>query len=246
MSMAKPAPTDIEESLILPNHVAIILDGNRRWAKQQNLSSLEGHSQGLIAAERTAELSADLGIHTLTYWAFSTENWSRTSNEVKYLMNLLTRAVGRLGKKAAAQNTRVIHLGRKDRLPEALVRKLAEVESDTKDFSSHILNLALDYGGADEINRATSRMLESVSTIEEARTLLEGGLEPWLDTADQPYPHPDLVIRTSGEERLSGFMPLQSAYAEYYFTDTFWPDFSADELGKALTDFSERKRRFGG
>jgi undecaprenyl diphosphate synthase len=234
------------EALHIPTHLALICDGNRRWAREHGLPSMEGHRRGLAAIRRIADYSRELGIHTLTIWGFSTENWNRSKIEINYLMKIFNGAIDDWLEDAMRQNVRIVHLGRKDHLPSGLLKKLAQAEQKTINNSKHVLNIALDYGGEDEAMRAVQKMLETAKSLEEAKKMAADGLEPWLDTADQPHPRPELIIRTSGEQRLSGFMPLQSSYAEYYFTPVNLPDFGEEQLLEALQDFTNRDRRFGG
>jgi undecaprenyl diphosphate synthase len=234
------------EALHIPTHLALICDGNRRWARDRGLPSMEGHRRGLAKTRRIADYSRELGIHTLTFWGFSTENWNRSKIEINYLMKIFNGAIDDWLEDAMRQNVRIVHLGRKDHLPKALLNKLAQAEAKTRENTAHVLNIALDYGGEDEAMRAVQKMLENAKSLEEAKKLAAHGLEPWLDTADQPYPRPELIIRTSGEQRLSGFMPLQASYAEYYFTPVNLPDFGDEQLLDALREFTARDRRFGG
>lgn len=234
------------EALRIPNHLALICDGNRRWAREHNLPSIEGHRRGMERAVQLAEFSRKLGIHTLTLWGFSTENWTRSTVEINALMKIFNRVLDDRIEDALQNHVRIVHLGRKDHLPSGLLKKLRQAEEKTRHNTKHVLNIALDYGGEDEAMRAVQKMLENAKSLEEAKKMAAQGLEPWLDTADQPYPRPELIIRTSGEQRLSGFMPLQSSYAEYYFTPVNLPDFGEEQLLEALREFSRRDRRFGG
>lgn len=246
------------ENKNIPNHVAIIPDGNRRWAKSKGLPSLEGHRRGFNAANADIKKSRELGIHTMTLWAFSTENWNRSQEEIDYLMNLYETNIEDNLKEAKKEQARIIHLGRKDRIPASLKEKIIKAEEETKEFNKFVLNIALDYGGQDEILRATTRMLQDIQDgklkLEDIKS--EVGkyknkypyylYKNYLDTKDQPFPYPDLIIRTSGEKRLSGFLSWQAAYSELFFTELHMPDFGPEELTKAIEDFSNRNRRFGG
>lgn len=218
-----------------PKHVAIIADGNRRWAKERKLPSFEGHRQGFENIKKLSKKAKQLGIHTITFWVFSTENWNRSQEEVGYLMKLAEKVIDIQKKEAIEEETRIVHIGRKDRIPAGLRKKIEEAERDTKQFTKYYFVVALDYGGRDEIERAIQKMTMSG----------EKSLEACLDTAVIPHPNPDLIIRTSGEQRLSGFMPWQGAYSEYYFTEKLFPDFNEDELEAAVLDYGMRKRRFG-
>ena len=242
----------------MPNHVAIIPDGNRRWARARSLPILEGHRRGFEAVNTVVRTARDLGIHTMTFWAFSTENWSRSKEEVGYLMNLYVQYLDEHLQEILDNDTRIIHLGRKSRLPEVLRKKVEEAEGRSASNKSHVLNIGLDYGGQDEILRAVAKIIQEVKEEKiQAKDLYKevgkyNGKYPYylfkdyLDTADQPYPYPDLIIRTSGEQRLSGFLSWQMAYSELYFADVHMPDFKEEEFKKALIDFTNRERRFGG
>ncbi len=219
----------------LPRHIAIIADGNRRWAKNRGLPTFEGHRQGFENIKKLSKKAKNLGIQIITFWVFSTENWDRSQEEVGYLMKLAEKVIDIQKKEAIAEKTRIVHIGRKDRIPTLLRNKIEEAERDTKQFSQYYFVVALDYGGRDEIERAIEKMNRTGEQL----------LDNCLDTAVLPYPNPDLIIRTSGEQRLSGFMTWQGAYSEYYFTEKLFPDFNPDELEAAVLDYGLRKRRFG-
>jgi len=223
------------EQNIIPKHVAIIADGNRRWAKERNLPSFEGHRKGFENIKELSKEAKKLGINIITFWVFSTENWKRTAEEVGYLMRLAEKVIDGQIKDAIAEETRIVHIGRKDKLPIPLIKKIEKAEEMTKQFDKYYFVIALDYGGHDEILRAVQKM-KDVKTEK---------IDDYLDTHVLPYPNPDLIIRTSGEERLSGFMTWQSAYSEYYFSDLYFPDFGPAELEKAVIEYGNRKRRFG-
>jgi len=224
------------------NHIAVIPDGNRRWAKEHNLPTLEGHRKGVDTAVLLARKARALGIHTFTIWAFSTENWKRAQEEVGYLMRLYEVFIERYLQDALHDNVRLVHLGRKDRLPQSLLKKISNAEEKTKHHDQYTLNVALDYGGQDEIIRAVKKMAEQTKNFE---SLDEETFASFLDTHAQPYPNPDLIIRTSGEQRISGFMPWQSAYAEYLFLDKYFPDMNERDMEDAAKEFQTRQRRFG-
>ena len=224
----------------IPNHVAIIPDGNRRWAKERGLPTFAGHKAGADRIREISKHAKGIGISTLTFWALSTENWvKRPGDEVKYLIALISDLVRELNKDAEKNETRFIHLGRKDRLPKSLINLVRETEEKTQNYSKHHLNIGLDYGGRDEILRAVGKARK----IDEEIT--EELFSSLLDTAGQPHPNPDLIIRTSGEQRLSGLMPWQSDYAELYFEKAYLPDFTTEKFDEALADYASRKRRFG-
>lgn len=226
----------------LPKHVAIIPDGNRRWAKAKGLATFMGHRRGFDAAVRIGRTARELGIHTLTLWGFSTENWKRTQAEIDYLFKLFIGMTDRYLKEAHRDQVKIIHLGRKDRLPSKLVAKIRQAESETQHYRKHVLNLGVDYGGRDEIVRAITKIVSKPPK----QKISEDLMSQYLDTTDQPYPYPDLIIRTSGEHRLSGFLLWQSAYSELYFEEKHFPDFTPARFKKAVVAYQSRQRRFGG
>lgn len=230
------------------NHVAIIPDGNRRWAKEKGLPTFEGHRRGFEVLQKIADYLRKINVKVLTVWAFSTENWNRDAKEVTYLMDIYEKWLDQNLKTAQKDQIRIIHLGRKDRIKDSLRKKLEEVEDKTKQFSKYYLGIALDYGGRDEIVRAVRRLQVTHSTssgLAGSRLQEELEFEKFLDTKDFPHPNPDLIIRTSGEHRTSGFLPWQSAYSEYIFPQVHLPDFTVDELKKCLEEYNNRQRRFG-
>ncbi|MBP6098874.1 MAG: di-trans,poly-cis-decaprenylcistransferase [Candidatus Levybacteria bacterium] len=231
-----------DESILLPKHIAIIPDGNRRWAKEHSLPSLQGHRKGFQVAQVLARKIRASGVPTLTFWAFSTENWKRDGKEVGYLMQFYSKFLEKNLLSMDDEKVRYIHLGRKDRIPEKLLAKIENIEEKTKKFKKYYLNFALDYGGHDEIVRAVKKIVgKGVKSDDITESLIEAN----LDTAQEPYPNPDLVIRTSGENRTSGFMPWQAAYAEYIFIDKYFPDLTEGDIDWALAEYSRRQRRFG-
>lgn len=226
----------------IPVHIAIIADGNRRWAKERGLPTFEGHRRGAENVKLLSKRAKALGVKIITFWVFSTENWKRTVEETGYLMSLFDTFVDRERKEAIKEKTRIIHMGRKDRIPEGLRKKIIQAEEETKHFTNYYFVVALDYGGRDEIIRAVnqiSNIKSQMSNIEES------DINKYLDTKDLPQPEPDIIIRTSGEARLSGFMSWQSAYSEYYFSPLMFPDFGPAKLEEAIREYGERKRRFG-
>lgn len=228
----------------IPNHIAMVLDGNRRWARSRGLSVSEGHKAGYKAVYELAKASRDLGVHTFTAWALSTENWrERSKGEVKAIFMLAQKALDMVEKEAQKEGVRFVHVGRKDRLPADLVKKLIDLEEKTKKNKKHILNLALDYGGNDEIIRATQKIIKDKVPAEKIDEAL---FASYLDTAGQPYPYVDLFIRTGGEMRTSGLMPFQTFYAEFYWERDHLPDFTPEKMRTAVLDYSRRRRRFGG
>jgi undecaprenyl diphosphate synthase len=234
----------LPKGTVIPNHIAMILDGNRRWARARGLKPWEGHYHGYLAVEALAKSVRNLGVHTFTVWAWSTENWDRPQNEIDAIMDLLRKALKEKEKEFHKDKVAFVHLGSKDRIPEDIKNTLIRLENDTKEYNkNHIYNLAFNYGGRSEIVRACQKAIESGIKPED---LDEKSFEKFLDTYGQPYPNPDLFIRTSGEQRTSGLLPWQMVYAEYLFSDVHLPDFSPEKLKDAILDFSRRRRRFGG
>jgi undecaprenyl diphosphate synthase len=226
----------------LPKHIAIIPDGNRRWAKEKRLPTFEGHKKGFNQAIEIGKKARELGIKVLTFWAFSTENWKRTKEEISYLMDLYYQMIEINIKDALKEKIRIIHLGRKDRISNKLRLKIMEAEEKTKNFDKYYLAIALDYGGRDEIIRTINKINQSKISI---KNFSEERINQFLDTKDLPYPSPDLVIRTSGEIRTSGFMIWQAAYSEWIFYPKYFPDFIPFDLEKCIEEYKKRKRRFG-
>lgn len=223
------------KNLDVPRHVAIIPDGNRRWAKSKNLPTFEGHRRGFESLVKVARESRKLDIKVMTVWGFSTENWKRSPEEVSYLMDIYNEMIDRYLDEAMKDEIRIIHLGRKDRLNKNLVSKIADAENKTRDFDKHYLCIGLDYGGRDEIVRAVKkRQIEK-----------EGDIDKLLDTSILPYPNPDLIIRTGGEKRLSGYLLWQSEYSELMFIDKYLPDFTPDDFNNCIMQYGERNRRYG-
>lgn len=227
----------------IPNHIALVLDGNRRWARAKGLKPGEGHIAGYQAVTKLVKAARNLGVHTFTVWAFSTENWERPKEEIEKIFDILKRGLKEFGKEAHKEEVRFIHLGRKDRFPKDLVNLIIKLEERTKKYDKHIYNMALDYGGRDEITRAVKKIVAEGIPLEKVDEAL---ISAYLDTAGQPYPYPDLFIRTSGEQRTSGLLPWQMVYAEYYFEPNHLPDFTPEKLKEAILDYSRRRRRFGG
>ena len=224
----------------IPAHVAIILDGNGRWAKKRGLPRTAGHAAGAKNVETITIAASNLGIRYLTLYAFSTENWKRSVEEVSTIMSLLAKYLLRCRDLAMENNIRVTFIGDLSGLDEKLHATCDSVREETAGNTGMTLTIALNYGGRDEIVRALNRLLASG----ERGPVTEEGFASYLDTAGQPYP--DLMIRTSGEERISNFLPWQLCYSEFYFTDTAWPDFSPEEREKACEAYASRDRRFGG
>lgn len=227
----------------LPNHVAIILDGNGRWAKKHSRPRIFGHRAGLRKIAGVVQWARDLGLTHLSLFCFSTENWNRPSDEVQGLMKLVRVAARRL--RRSLPTARIRWLGSEQGLSADDVALLRDCESQTRHIADFNLNLAINYSGRDEILRAARRMaaLAGNGQLSAGDLSRWQDLVPFLDTAE--VPDVDLLIRTSGELRLSNFLLLQSAYAELYFTPTLWPDFTAEEFRRAIDDFGRRHRRFG-
>lgn len=224
----------------VPLHVAIIPDGNRRWAKERGLGAEQGHRSSGELDKIMGLLSEakNLGIKYLTFWVFSTENWKRSKTEVDYLFDLLREKLGVLKDKLVENKIKFRHIGRKDRIPEDLLGALKEIENETRNFKDFNLQICLDYGGRDELARAVNKIISSG-----VREVNERDISKYLDTDD--VPDPDLIIRTSGEQRMSGFMPFQATYSELYFSSLYFPDFGPEQLRAAVMEFSRRKRNFG-
>ncbi|MGR3501303.1 isoprenyl transferase [Pseudaestuariivita sp.] len=227
-----------------PRHVAIIMDGNGRWATQRGRPRLFGHHAGARRVREVVRACPDLGVKYITIFAFSTENWKRTQVEVAGLMSLFRRYITKEAKALHDENVRVRFIGDRVRLDKKLIDLMDELEELTKDCTKVNLTIALNYGGRDEVARATKRLAEDVAKgILKPETVDEETLPRYLDT--RVLPDPDLVIRTSGEARISNFLLWQSAYSEYEFIDTLWPDFSAEELARLVKSYGKRDRRFG-
>jgi undecaprenyl diphosphate synthase len=224
----------------LPRHVAIIMDGNGRWARQRGLPRLAGHRAGTENVRRTVRACLDFGIQVLSLYAFSTENWDRPVDEVRGLMALLEEVIGRESLALSKDGVAVRQLGSKENLSESLRMKIQKAESLTVPNQRMTLNVAFNYGGRREIIDAVKRMAADGTDM---ASLTEEWFARYLYTAGQP--DPDLVIRTAGEMRLSNLLIWQAAYAEYYSTPAYWPDFDREELRKALDAYAQRKRKFG-
>lgn len=240
--MTKNDKLSLPKGTNVPDHIAIVMDGNRRWARARGLAPWEGHKAGYETMRKTAQAARDWGVHTLTVWGFSTENWDRPGEEVIQIMKLVGRFLVEFEKEAKKDEVRLVHLGRKDRIAPELAKTIAELERATKHYKKHVLNLALDYGGRDEVLRAVKRLVADNIEPEEIDEKL---FSSYLDTGDQPYPYVDLFIRPSGEQRTSGLLPWQATYAEYYWELDHLPDFSPEKLKAAILDYSRRRRRFG-
>jgi short-chain Z-isoprenyl diphosphate synthase len=235
----------------LPRHIGIVMDGNRRFARNYGFqSAIEGHTRGAEKLHEVLDWCYDLGIPTVTVWCFSLDNFQRSAAEVEALFRLFetkTREIGR-DREVHDNKIRVRYIGQIELLPESLQKEIREVEEATSGYDQYVLNIAMAYGGREEIIEAVRRYLEARrdegESVEEIVDGLESAaIEPYLYTSGQP--EPDLIIRTSGEVRLSGFLLWQSAYSEYYFCDTFWPAFREIDLLRAVRSFDQRQRRYG-
>ena len=232
------------EILNIPEHVAVIMDGNGRWAKKRFMPRNYGHAQGAKALEAICENCDKLGIKYLTVYAFSTVNWKRSVEEVTGIMNLFRKYLVDSVERSNNANMKVNLIGKREGLPEAIVQKMDDLERLTSGNTGLQFHIAINYGGRDEIVRAVRKITEDVKNGK----LISGDIDEvlfsnYLDTAG--IPDPDLLIRTSGEERTSNFLPWQLAYSEFYFTDTLWPDFDMDSLIEAVRYYNKRERRFG-
>ena len=235
---------DINEIQGGPDHVAIIMDGNGRWATQRGRPRLFGHHAGARRVREMVEACPDLGVKYLTIFAFSTENWKRTQSEVAGLMKLFRRYIEREAKALFQDGVRVRFIGDRQKLDDKLVSLMDNLELYTSGNDKVHLTIALNYGGRDEVTRAAERLAFEVEQGRLSHKDVDAEtLAKFLDT--RFLPDPDLVIRTSGEARISNFLLWQSAYAEYEFVDTLWPDFTAEEFGKILSRYGNRERRFG-
>ena len=227
-----------------PRHVAIIMDGNGRWAEAKGRPRLFGHHAGARRVREVVEACPTLGVKYLTIFAFSTENWKRTQVEVAGLMSLFRRYIAKETRALAARDVRVRFIGDRVRLDQKLTDLMDKMEQETAVNDGVNLTIALNYGGRDEVARATRRLAQDVADGRlDPAAVDEETLPKYLDT--HVLPDPDLVIRTSGEARISNFLLWQSAYAEYEFIDTLWPDFTAEELGHLCANYGARDRRFG-
>ncbi len=225
--------------LKIPQHIGIIMDGNGRWAKKQGKTRTFGHKKGANTLKEVTSMLDSIGVAEFTVYAFSTENWKRPKSEVDYLMGLLSDYL-KESKKNAKKNDAVVRvIGDKSGLDPNIVRQIDELEETSKNNSGIKLNIALNYGGRDEIVRAVNKYFS-----DNKDSITEEKLSSYLDTKNSP--DPELIIRSSGEQRISNFLLWQIAYSEFYFTQTLWPDFGEDDIFSALKFFSSKERRFGG
>lgn len=225
--------------MAVPAHAGIIMDGNGRWAKARGLPRTEGHREGLRVAKRVIRAAEDLGIRYLSLYTFSTENWKRAAEEVSFLMSLISRHLKAEFDFYRDNHIRIVHSGDPSGLPDDVREALRSVIADTACFDGITVNLAINYGGRDEIVRAVRKLLRGGGA-----DISEDDFRSFLDSPD--LPDPDLVIRTGGDMRLSNFLLWESAYAELFFSEKLWPDWTEDDLKKAVESYSSRERRFGG
>ena len=228
----------------VPNHIAIILDGNGRWAKKRGMPRSYGHVKGCENLEDICEVAKELGVKYLTVYAFSTENWKRSKEEVDGLMKLFRNYLKKCIKISQKNNMRVKVIGDITAFDSDIQESIEKLEDFSKDFTDLHFQIALNYGSRDEITRAVNRMLEDQKAGKLETPVSQDTISGYLDTAG--IPDPDLMIRTSGELRLSNYLLWQLAYSEFYFTDVPWPDFKKEELVKAIEKYNERDRRYGG
>lgn len=229
----------------IPKHIAVILDGNGRWAKAKGLPRNMGHVEGAKTVEKMCEIMWNKGVEYFTVYAFSTENWNRPSEEVSLLMKLLRDYMVGCIKRSMKNNMKVRIIGDKTRLDADIQKSIADLEEATKDNTGLKFTIAINYGSRDEIRRAVSAIAGEVASGAMAPSdITEQVISDYLDTAG--YPDPDLLIRTSGEQRVSNYLLWQIAYSEFYFAEVCWPDFNEAELDKALAAYNNRDRKFGG
>lgn len=232
-------------TLNIPEHVAIILDGNGRWAKNKHMPRTYGHTVGSKVVERTVEDASDIGIKYLTVYVFSTENWKRSQDEVSMLFSLIERYLRSLIKKSKKNNVRCRVIGRRDNMSSSMLHVIEKLEEETKDNTGLTFTLAINYGGRDEITRAVQGIAQDVKDGKlNAEDITESTISDYLDTSEMP--DPDLLIRTGGDERLSNYLPWQLTYTEFYFTPVLWPAFTKNDLIDAVIKYNGRDRRFGG
>ncbi|MBO5137427.1 MAG: di-trans,poly-cis-decaprenylcistransferase [Spirochaetaceae bacterium] len=232
--------TDNKNKTNVPVHVGIIMDGNGRWAEQRGLPRTAGHREGLEAAKRIVAAAATVGIKYVTLYTFSTENWKRTQEEVGFLMGLITKHLRSEYEFYKKNGIRIQHIGDTSLLPQDVKTEMQNAEQDTASFDKMTTVLAINYGGRNELLRGIKKL---VATGVDVSQLTEENIAYSLDIPE--LPDADLIIRTGGEKRLSNFLMWHSAYSEFYFSDTLWPDFTEDEFYSALQDFQSRHRRFG-
>ncbi len=224
---------------MIPTHIAFIMDGNRRWAKKRLLPTLFGHKEGAKRIEPLVKYAKEKGVKYLTFWAFSTENWKRDKEEVEYLLNLFREVLkDPMMDRLHDEGVQIRVMGDITAFPEDISQIVEDLVEKTKDNNTCVVVLALNYGGRAEILKAVNSLLKD--NVKEVTSEI---FESYLDTTG--IPDPDMIVRTGGEKRLSGYLPWQAIYSELYFCDTYWPDFTEEEFDKVLSEYSERERRFG-
>jgi len=228
----------------IPYHVAIIMDGNGRWARQRNLDRYFGHKEGIKRIKEIVRAAKDLGIKILTIFAFSTENWNRPKKEIRFLFSYLNKFLEDYKKELMKEDIKLNVIGRRDRIPLNIIKKIEKLEKLTDNNKSFILNVALDYGGKWDILNAVNKLMRDIKEKNlSSDNIDEDFFRKYLSLKD--LPDVDLLIRTSGEQRISNFLLWNLAYSELYFPKVYWPDFDKEELRKAIEEYSERERRFG-
>ena len=227
-----------KSKLICPEHIAIIMDGNGRWATRRGLPRSLGHKEGVVSVEKTINACLDLGVKICTFFAFSTENWKRSKEEIDGIFSLLRDYISKEENIFIKKHVKLDYIGVLDPFPEDLKKVLLDTKEKTKDYDNLTVIFALNYGGRDDLVRAINKHINNGEKVNEKSLLLS------LDTGE--YPEPDIVVRTSGEQRLSNFLLYQMAYAELYFPKVLWPDFNKKHLVKIIKNFNKRERRFGG
>jgi len=225
---------------ILPKHIGIMIDGNRRWAKEKKLPTFLGHKKGIERVVEMIDYAVVKGIKVLTLYGFSTENWNRPKKEVDYLMDLFVSFARKYANDFKKKGIQFRHIGELERLPESLQKEIKKAQRLTKDNTKMVLNIALNYGGRDEIVRAIQKIIQKKIP---SKKIDEKTVTNYLDT--KGLPDVDFIIRTSGEMRLSNFLPFQGTYAELYFPKIHWPDFTKKQFDLAIKEFQRRRRRFG-
>lgn len=242
--MAEKKKSTLEDNVVVPVHVGVIMDGNGRWAKKRGFPRKMGHREGAKNFRTITRHAKAVGVQYITFYAFSTENWKRPKDEVDAIMELFEKYLDEV-RDFVEENIRIRFIGDRSALSESLQKKMASVEEDSKDFTAMTLVLAINYGGRDEICHAVKTLAQKVKDgVLEPEDITQDMIEKNLYTEE--IPPLDLVIRPSGEQRLSNFMIWQAAYAEFYYTNILWPDFKKEDFDKAVLAYSERNRRFGG
>ena len=230
-----------------PAHIGIIMDGNGRWAKNRGLFRTQGHLEGLKAARRIAKAASDLGLKYLTLYTFSTENWKRSAEEVSFILGLVRKYLREEMDFSRENHIRVRHAGKREGLPEDILKEIDDACKDTETFTGTQVVLALNYGGRDEIIRAIGKLIKNSSDKRNFNDIIsditEEGIREYLDNPD--IPDPDLIIRTAGEFRISNFLLWESAYSEYYISEKLWPDWDKEDLEEAIKTYGKRERRYG-